>query len=292
MLNPDTRVAVVCYKGDQEQVEQMLDLYTHHERPVTILSPENSKVVIKHPQVENRHAGKQAQYGLDANQRMLAHMKILLEYPDQYFLMHESDSVCLDPRIPDYLYREREDVLFANCGHAMPYNAECSPEGCPALSFQAPWFMSRKVMETLVSVAPFVPRPVANNARGAVEWWVDLYLAQLTHEAGLGHKSFPDGYLGPVSGRYDEKTKMFFDPMPAHSEERGYYLDLNAPLKPYSDYLVGAYGDNLRKAMHRVNEGAVMIHSVKNGVIAHTLATAHERWKNPPGPPKLKNPQA
>jgi hypothetical protein len=30
MLNPDTRVAVVGYSGDQKQIEQSLDLYLHH----------------------------------------------------------------------------------------------------------------------------------------------------------------------------------------------------------------------------------------------------------------------
>ena len=274
-MNNDTRIAVSCYAGDQQQVEQMLGFYLHHECPLVIFSPTNSKAEIKHPGVENRFAGGRAQYGPIAHARHLEFLKILLTYPENHFLMHESDSLCLDPKIPNYLYEE-PDTVWSNAGNAMDYNAAKFPAGCPPLSFQAPWFLSRKTIEAFVAAADKVPGP-ADDDRGSIEWWVDLYLVQLTYAAQLTHKSFPDGYLGPVGGRYDAVTNTFFDPMPERDEATGYFFDPKAKRKPYSAYLAGAYADNFEKALTYVRDGARMIHSVKNPIAAMALWAEYKK---------------
>ena len=279
MLNPDTRIAVVGYSGDQKQIEQSLDLYLHHECPVTILSPEDAPVVINHPSVDNRHAGGRAHYGPVACARMLAHLKILLTYPENFFFMNESDSLCLDPKIPNYLYRDA-DTVWSNGGPCMPYNAVKLTGGCPALSFQAPWFFSRKTIEAFVSVADrvLIPMPADEKDRAAYEWWVDLYLVQLTHAAKLRYDFYLDRYLGPISGRYDESTGIMVDPMPNTTDlGRGRIFDLSAPLVPYDKALTKIYAKGLENALGAARNGACMIHSVKNSIASKALLAAYKR---------------
>jgi hypothetical protein len=259
-MNPDTRIAVCCYEGDKQQVEQSLDFYLHHQCPVTILSPENSKVVINHPGVDNRHAGLRGRSGPDAHARHLEHLKILLTYPENHFFMHESDSVCLDPKIPDYLYAEPH-IVWTNEGRAMETTVDSFPPDCPPLSFQAPWFLSRKTIEAFVAVAPQVPHIPQLE-------WVDNYLVQLTYAAKLPHKGFRDRYLGPISGRYDEATGKFFTPFGA-----GVKGD------PICPELAQIYNASFAQALEYVNNGANMIHSVKNSIAAKELLVAYQNRK-------------
>jgi len=259
-MNEDTRIAVCCYAGDQQQVEQSLDLYTHHQCPVVMLSPEDAPVNISG--VENRHAGKRAQLGPDAHARHLAHLKILLTYPENHFLMHESDSFCLDLKIPDYLYAE-PDIVWANIGDATADHHPGFPPGCPPLSFQAPWFLSRKTIEAFVAVADqVVYHPNLE--------WVDLYLVQLTHAAGLPWRAFRDRCLCPMSGCYDTTTGLFFDPgqtsLVLHSRPRGIPLDAT---------MVAIYEEGLKIGLREVAKGANMVHSVKNVIAARALMEAY-----------------
>src|SRR5258708_5855871 len=112
-MNKNTRVAVCCYAGDQHQVIESLGMYLHHACPVVILSPEDSKAEINYPGVVNRFGGKRAYIGQDSLDRQAEHLRLLLEFPENHFLIHDSDSVSLDPKIPDYLY-EQPDVVWSN----------------------------------------------------------------------------------------------------------------------------------------------------------------------------------
>ncbi len=264
-MNEDTRIAVVCYEGDKRQVEQSLGFYLHHECPVVILSPEDSRAEISHPGVENRFAGKRAQRGPDAHARHLAHLKLLLTFPENHFLIHESDSVCLDPKIPAYLYDE-PDVVWANTGEADPSHHPGFIEGCPKMSFQAPWFFSRKTIEAFIAASdsvvysPDLP-------------WVDLYLVQLTHAAGLPWRGFKDCYLGPISGRFDDMTGTFLDPGGEWEEAGTIFAG-----KPMTPKLMKVYEAGLKVALQYVNSGANMIHSVKNPIAARELGDAYQHY--------------
>jgi hypothetical protein len=264
-MNPDTRIAVLCYAGDQQQVEQSLGVYLHHECPVTILSPEDAPANITYlDRVDNRHAGKRGQLGPDAWARHLAHMKILLTYPENHFLMHESDSLCLDPKIPDYLYAE-PDVVWSNNGQSTPDHWPGFPEGSSKYSFQAPWFLSRKSIEAMVAVADRVP--YHPNLE-----WVDLFMVRLTEEAGLPWRCFEKCYLGPMSGCYDDGTGSYFDPghhNPGEGRDRGAPLD---------DFTRGVYERGLKTGLEYVGRGACMVHSVKNGIAARQLAQAYQEY--------------
>lgn len=192
-MNEDTRVAVCCYAKDQHQVAEMLDLYLHHQCPVTILSPENSRADIQHPRVENRFGGKRCAIGQDALDRHREHLRILLTYPEEYFLIHDSDSVCLSPKLPHYLYKD-PDVLWSNLIEAhVPTEQKFYPEGFPKVAFQPPWFMSRKTIEHMLARVAYENLP-ANPGLAFIDYW----LVDLAHELGRPWKKMPDSINLPL----------------------------------------------------------------------------------------------
>lgn len=209
-MNPDTRVAVHCYKGDARQVFELMPLYAHHDRPVTILSPADSHVNVMVPSgnADCRWGGKAAIIGQDSLDRQAIHLRMLVEYPEHFFLANDSDSFCLSPAIPDYLYAA-EDVLWSNMiTDSMPYRSGLCPgpsgeptknyypDGFPKLAFQPPYFFSRAVLEKLVAATervtmnPHLP-------------FIDHYMVQLAVAAGVRWAGFPDGFSGPISSHPD-----------------------------------------------------------------------------------------
>jgi|SRR6478609_3515041 len=156
-MNIDTRVAICCYQGDANQVVSMMDIYRHHECPITILSPEDSPVLI--PGLDCRAGGKRCYIGEDAILRMQRQLRILLdETPETFFLIHDADSIVLDAKLPGYLYVE-PDVLWSNVViDEIPQQQAFYPEGMPHVAFQPPWFTSRSVIEKLLATdVPFNP---------------------------------------------------------------------------------------------------------------------------------------
>ncbi len=265
-MNPDTRVAVSCYAGDQQQCEQMLGQLLHHECPVTFMSPEDAPCDIVYPgRVDNLHFGKRGQLGPDAWARHLGFMQMLLMYPENHFLIHESDSLCLDPQIPDFLYDE-PDIVWSNNGESTWDHWPGFPPGSAKMSFQAPWFFSRKTLTRLIAAAPQVP--YHPNLE-----WVDLFLSRLTEEAGLEWRGYgARAYLGPMSGCIDTATGLAFDPghhEPGRGRARGMQLDTGT---------VAIYDVGLKKGLEYAANGACMVHSVKNGVAAQALAGAYRKY--------------
>jgi hypothetical protein len=254
-MNPDTRIVVSCYSGDKEQVEQSLDLYLHHECPVTIMSPTDAPVIISHPNVTNHSAGKRDRSGPNARERHIEFFKIMLAYPENFFLMHESDSVCVDPKIPEYLYDE-PDTLWSNSGGIGEEMAIGFTPGCPHETFQAPWFLSRRLIEHFVAVAPSINTDVL---------WVDHYLVELAWAASQAQcKPFRARVLAPISGRIDISGAHF---TPFGAGEEG---------TPISPELAKIYEGGLRMALKEARNGANMIHSVKNSEASHAIAEAYK----------------
>src|ERR1035437_5005933 len=135
-MNEDTRVAVCCYEGDGHQVIEALEFFLHHECPLTVLAPEDSKVDVNYPGVTNVFAGKRAYLGQDSLDRQVLHLKALLQFPENHFLIHDADSVLLDPKIPDYLYAEPDVVWSNQVNDAIPEHQSSFPEGWPHVAFQ------------------------------------------------------------------------------------------------------------------------------------------------------------
>lgn len=187
-MNGDTRVAVCCYEGDGHQVRNNLNVYLHHGCPVTVLSPEDSRVEIKHYSgVTNLFGGKRAYTGQGSLDRQRTHLAMLLDFPENRFLIHDADSVCLDPVIPQYLYDEPDIVWSNQVDDAIPQHQATFPEGWPHVAFQPPYFLSRKTIGRMLAVADD-PRCVASPMMP----FIDYYMVQLTMVAGLPWRRFMD----------------------------------------------------------------------------------------------------
>lgn len=192
-MNEDTRIAICCYAGDQHQVIKSLGQYLHHQRPVVVLSPVDSKAEIRYAGIENRFGGLRAYIGQASLDRQREHLRILLEFPENRFLIHDADSVCLEPKLPDYLYAE-PDLVWSNVvNDGIPEHQPAYPQGFPHIAFQPPYFLSRKTIEAMLAVAG---RLRANPTMP----FIDHYMVQLTLEAGLSYRSFLNGVSCPISG--------------------------------------------------------------------------------------------
>ena len=274
-MNPDTRISVHCYSGDENQVREKLGLYMHHECPVTILSPEDAPVNIDHGIVDYRQGGKRSpkiwggspmhtpQAGQDSIDRQRRHLEILLEYPEKYFLCNDADSVCLSPNLPEYLYNE-PDILWSNLVYdPIPHQQSGYPPNFPRLAFQPPYFLSRTTIERMLAVAEGVK---ANP----VMPYIDYYMVDLAVRAKLVWKGFPDGFSGGISDSpgvmehtqvavrhkgtifiHSVKTPRYWRPLvEAHHEWRADYRpvgDLRLSANTFTTYGVRPVGSELAR---------------------------------------------
>jgi hypothetical protein len=145
------------------------------------MSPDDSRIerVECAPTVITRYAGQRAYVGQASLDRQIQHMRIALSHPFDFFLMNDSDSFCLSPKIPDYLYTD--DYIFANAvGEPRPHS---SPY--PKVALQPPYFISRKNLEKLVAVAP---RIRAHEITPYIDWAMLAW----SQEAGVPFKAFWD----------------------------------------------------------------------------------------------------
>jgi len=194
MLNPNTLVAICGYAGDAQQIKNFLPYYLHHQTPVLILSPSDSPITAREvparPQIRYQSGGKRAYVGQESLDRQIEHLKILLTRPEEYFLVHDSDSICLSPELPKYLYAEPQ-VLWSNVvSDEMHPRAEDYP--FPRLAFQPPYFFTRGVIEKLLAVADKVP---ANPRSPFLDWAMMAWSVS----AGIPYKTFPDGISCPTN---------------------------------------------------------------------------------------------
>lgn len=200
-MNENTRIAICCYAGDQHQVIKALGQYLHHKCPVVVLSPEDSKAEIRYPGIENRFAGKRAYIGQESLDRQRLHMQELLKFPENFFLVHDADSVCLSPQIPQYLYDE-PGVLWSNVvNDGIPEHQPAYPEGWPHIAFQPPYFMSRKTIEGLLAGAGDIR---ANPTMP----FIDHFFVQMAIKANWPYKSFRDGASCPIGFEWPNEFKL------------------------------------------------------------------------------------
>ena len=197
-MNPNTRVSVHCYAGDGRQVREMLAHHLTHECPVTILSPDDSRVEITQPGVDSRFGGKQQSIGPLSIQRQREHMRILLTYPENFFFMNDADSLCLSPKLPDYLYNE-PDTLWSNVVwiEGQGERNESDHRRIPNIASQPPYFASRRTLEALLAVPEF---PYLNSYDG----FIDHYMTRAGVESGVVWKGFEGGISAALSMNNNE----------------------------------------------------------------------------------------
>lgn len=175
-------------------MESQLDLYLHHGHDVLLLSPVDAPVYIDHPQVVCRTAGNNA-YNAEAAAfgRYGPQFRALLDHHADWYLLNESDSFCLDPEIPPYLYKD-EKVVWSNYADPfgfMEMNGESDmgheyPKHYPVM--QAPWFLSRRALEGMVAVHDQAYEPLPTYAK-FIDWWFHT----ATHLAGFDHNEYGAG---------------------------------------------------------------------------------------------------
>lgn len=159
MANERTIVSVHGYAGDADQVRLIMPYYRHHQCPVYIVSPVDFPLDLRKVPgmgLKYIYAGKRAYTGQLSLDRQKLQMQELLKLKGyDYFLMNDSDSVCLSPELPRYLYDE--DVLWSNVVSDEMHIRTDPKYPWPRLAFQPPYFCSRKILEGLVEVADSIP---------------------------------------------------------------------------------------------------------------------------------------
>ncbi len=186
-----TLVSVHGYIGDKHQVMELLPYYQHHECPIVIISPSDSQIHGIGAHI-CRHAGKRAYTGQISLDRQWAQMKILLEYPFDFYLMNDADSFCITADIPQYLY-DTKNHLFSNevddfripgqSWQGLPPWPLDYHKGMPLLAFQPPYFLSREAVEKIVNAGPsIIACPICP--------FIDWGMVQVTQAAGVGHKRY------------------------------------------------------------------------------------------------------
>lgn len=177
--NPD-EAWFVSRKGDVDRIKMLMPYYEHHKCPIVFMSPSDAPITSMGGHI-CRSAGKRAYIGQTSLDRQRDHLRILLEYPQEYFLLNDSDSCCFTPEIPRYVYDNCDGIFWSNeitesRPHESPY---------PKIAMQPPYFLNRKSLATMLAVADrIVAHPITP--------FIDHYMLQLVCESGLKHESFLD----------------------------------------------------------------------------------------------------
>jgi hypothetical protein len=258
-MNEDTLVVVHCYAGDADLVRDFMPQYVHHECPVLVLSPEDAPVRIEG--VECRSAGQAGYFGQGSLDRQREHLKLLLEYPQTYFLLNDADSFCLSPELPAYLYENAENTIWSTeVRETRPH-----PSPYPKIAFHPPYFLTRQTIEKLLAVGPIEAHPITP--------FIDWMMVALASEAGVEHRSYPDGRSFPAwkHGAIPE-TKELGHNYVHRQEARGV--------------------DGARRMAQQVLRGAIFIHSVKHPEVRDQLVAAYGRRRRQqpraPRPPRVR----
>lgn len=189
-MNNNTLVVVCGYQGDEQQIKDLLPYYTHHQCPVLVLSPVDAPVFIKHQQVKNKSGGKRCYVGQESLDRQIAHLRLALQEPYQYFLFNDSDSVVLSSKLPGYLYSKPNQLWSNIVSDAMHDERRPKDYKYPHLAFQPPYFMNRHVIERLLMVADKIK---ACPETPFIDWAMMAWCV----EANLPYENFPDGCSCP-----------------------------------------------------------------------------------------------
>lgn len=195
-MNADTLVAVCGYAGDAKQITNAMPFYLHHECPVLVLSPSDSPIVAKNrsakAKVMFKTGGRRAYIGQLSLNRQIEHIKLMLSFPQSWILANDSDSVCVDPKIPDYLYQDTNKMWSNEVADMMHDRSDDPGYALPRLAFQPPYFAHRSVWAKLLTVADNIK---ANPRTPFIDWCMMAWSVA----AGIPHESFRDGVSCPTA---------------------------------------------------------------------------------------------
>lgn len=198
-------MAVFGYAGDAHQIRDQMKVHESLNIPIVIMSPTDAPIKRMGPHI-CRHAGKRAYVGQDSLDRQSQQMRILLEYPFDYYLLNDSDSVCLSAQLPRYLFNS-SNVLWSNVvSDEMHKRMPGYP--WPRLAFQPPYFMSRSVLERFLSVADTVK---AEPQTPFIDWW----MMAVAVRAGIIYRNFSEGASLPSS---DAHTRNVMATLVSHGK--------------------------------------------------------------------------
>ncbi len=195
-LNPQTLVSVHGYYGDSAQIRNALRYYEHHQCPVVIFSPEDSPILRMGPHI-CRTAGRRAYIGQLSLDRQYAQMRCLLDYPFEWFLANDSDSLCISPKLPEYLYEDPE-ILWSNEVSDLMHQRQPSYQW-PRLAFQPPYFFSRSVLEAMLRTQ----RTFLTDQQTP---FIDWLMMAIAIAGNIKHQNFPHGVSCPSS---DYNTRRY-----------------------------------------------------------------------------------
>jgi hypothetical protein len=173
----NTLVVVLCYDGDADQVSHQLESYTHHGGDVLLLSPIDAPVQIDHPQVTCISAGLSGWKGRHVAFKLMDHWETMLDRSEDWFLVHEPDSVCLSKELPEEIY-QREDLLWSMA---------LGEPNQPGVNYNAPWFAHRRVWSRML-----------RESEQHVEEWDAAWSAN--GGAGMGNSEMISTILGADRG--------------------------------------------------------------------------------------------
>lgn len=157
-MNPDTAVVAFGYSGDAHQIFNLMPYYLHHKCPVIVFSPtdkpikraDTDKIFFRHGGEDGAGKGYIGQVSLD--RQAIQMKKLLEEFPHKFFLFNDSDSVCLSPALPQYLYNA-PDTVWSNVVSDMMHVRTDPSYPWPRLAFQPPYFVSRENVQAWVEAA-------------------------------------------------------------------------------------------------------------------------------------------
>lgn len=197
-MNDNLLVVCHCYAGDRRQVVELLPMMEHHKAPIVIISPRDSQVHGIGPHI-CRAAGKRAYIGQDSWDRQWLQLKVLLEYPQQWFLLNDADSFVIPAKLPDYLFEDENCVwsnevtdfrrpgeMFNDRGKMVGPWPKDYHAGLPLIAMQPPYFLHRKALEAIVAHAMSL---VACPITPFIDWW----WVPACHIAKVDHKPFRNG---------------------------------------------------------------------------------------------------
>lgn len=238
ILNPDTLIAVSAYAGDCHQVENNLGTYLHHGCPVVIFSPTDAPITsVSDPRAICLQDGLRGWAGPHTLQRHVKFLQLLLKFPQNLFLFHDADSVCLSPGLPRYLY-ESPDLVWSN----EVIDTNPGPSYLPKIAMQPPYFLSRTTVEKLLA-ANSCPATSYYGEPISPDGWpmpfptecIDHYMLQLTYGAGLAHRSFFTG------ASFETASSTGLETMSELVRAHGKVLLHSIKTKPILDRLLGDY---------------------------------------------------
>lgn len=226
-MRDDTLVVVHCYEGDKAMVEGFMPVWTHHNHPVLLLSPEDAPVNISIPdwQVSSASAGERGWKGPQTIRRQMAHWRLALEHPSQaqWFFLNDADSMCLSAEIPRYVYADPFKLWCNVLCHENEHRLDDHPNLNP------PYFMSRDVLQAILDKAEAMVDEIPQDAFLEPHDWgqaIDgFYTHVVSDELGIPYGDFPDGITTWPRGRpdllkYTERGAVFI-----HGVKTG--IDLN-----------------------------------------------------------------